>query len=61
MTSMPASHVSSLPQPSFEATLSHVYRWLLILGFPPGEAAASLMPELFTTLPPPPPEQRPAC
>ena len=58
--SMPAPHVSPLPQPSLEATVMNAYRWLLLLGFPSNEAAASLMPELFTNEPAPPPEKRPA-
>jgi hypothetical protein len=45
MNASPAPEVSP---PLGETAAADAYRWLLILGFPPDAAAASLMPNLFT-------------
>ena len=43
-----ASSSPSTSASAFDAAMHSAYQWLLILGFPANEAAASLMPDLFT-------------
>jgi hypothetical protein len=45
---MNASPGPQAPSSLAESAAADAYRWLLILGFPPDVAAASLMPNLFT-------------
>ena len=51
MNSLSRSPFSTATETSAAATSPAInaYRWLLVLGFPAPIAAASTMPELFTT------------
>jgi hypothetical protein len=46
-TTSSALHVSNFTRGADSTSNMNAFQWLILLGFPPATAAASVMPELF--------------